>query len=233
MKSCSLPSLLLLLCLSATASLMAAEPTTPTYDRVSLSASAESDVENDLLVAELFMQREGSDAAGLAREVNEALEWAVGEAKKIPEVKMQTLDYRTYPQYNKQVLSGWRVRQAMRLESANTSVLSELVGRLQERLAVDSVAYKLSPEQRQQAENALIQVALDAFIERAKLITEQFGRADYRLVNVDVSTSGFAPRPMYRAALGNARVEAAAPSFEPGSQAVRVQVSGTIELRVQ
>jgi predicted secreted protein len=209
------------------------EETAPTYDRVTLSASAESDVPNDLLSAELFIQREGADAAQLAREVNAAVEWALEQSKKIDTVKMRTLDYRTHPLYKEQMLTGWRVRQAISLESADTSALSDLVGVLQERLALDSIAYKLSPAQREQAENTLIQSALASFMRRAKLITEQFGRSEYRLVNLDVSNSGvMGPRPMYRNAMVM-RADAAAPAIEAGSQTVKVQVNGVIELKVQ
>ena len=204
-----------------------------TYDRVSLSAAAETEVPNDLLTAVLFAQREGSEAASLAPEVNRAIGWGVTEAKKMPQVKVRTLEYRTHPVYNKQTLSGWRVRQSIRLESADASLLSELVGRLQKRLAVDSIAYRLSPERRQQAENELIQRALTAFTERAKLIAEQLGRTKYRLVKVDVNTSGGVPRPIYRSAMAMQAEAAPSPTIEPGTQRVQVQVSGTIELRVQ
>ncbi len=229
-----LPGLLALLGVVLVSTAVAAEEKSLTYDRVSLSAAAETEVPNDLLTAVLFAQREGSEASHLAGEVNRAIDWGVEEAKKVPQVKVRTLEYRTHPVYNKQTLSGWRVRQSIRLESADASLLSELVGRLQKRLAVDSIAYRLSPERRRQAENELIQQALDAFTERAKLIAKQLGRLEYRLVKVDVNAGGTVPRPIYRASVMAMRADAAPPpAIEPSTQTVQVQVNGTIELRVQ
>ena len=229
-----LPGLWVLLGVVLSSAGVAAEEKPLTYDRVSLSAAAESEVPNDLLTAVLFAQREGSEASRLAQEVNRAIDWGVEEAKKVPRVKVRTLEYRTHPVYNKQTLSGWRVRQSIRLESADASLLSELVGRLQKRLSVDSIAYKLSPERRRQAENELIERALAAFTERAKLIAKQLGRPEYRLVKVDVNTGGTVPRPIYRTSAMAMRADAAPPpAIEPGTQTVQVQVNGTIELRVQ
>ena len=216
-----LPGLWVLLGVVLASAAVAEEDKPLTYDRVSLSAAAESEVPNDLLTAVLFAQREGSEASRLAQEVNRAIDWGVEEAKKVPQVKVRTLEYRTHPVYNKQTLSGWRVRQSIRLESADASLLSELVGRLQKRLAVDSIAYKLSPERRRQAENELIERALAAFTERAKLIAKQLWRPEYRLVKVDVNTGGTVPRPVYRSATMAMRADAApSPAIEPGTQTV-------------
>jgi predicted secreted protein len=204
-----------------------------TYDRVSLAASAEREVSNDVLTALLYIQREGSDAASLAEEVNRAIEWGVAEAKKLPAVKVQTRDYRTHPIYSKQTLSGWRVRQSMRLESVDAAGLGALLGRLQQRLALESLGYELSPERRTSVENELIGEAIAAFSARARLIAEQFGRRDYRLVSVDIGSGGTPPRPYLRSAALPMRAESAAPTIEAGSQTVEVQVRGTIELQVQ
>lgn len=227
-------TVLMVFALTLSCAVLATEDNPQTYDRVSLSAGAESEIPNDLLTAVLFMQREGNDASQLATEVNLSIEWAVIEAKKLAQVKVRTLEYRTHPVYSKQTLTGWRVRQSIRLESADASILSDLIGRLQERLAVDSITYRLSPERRRQVENELIQQALDAFSERAKLIAERLGRPEYRLVHINVDSAGAMPRPMYRSAAVSLQAEAvSAPSIEPGTQTVEIKVNGTIELTVQ
>jgi len=202
------------------------------YDRVSLGAQAEDEVENDLLSAVLYSQREGEDASHLATEVNKAVEWAVAEASKVPQVQVQTLEYRTDPVYDRQTLKGWRVTQSLRLRSADTARLSDLVGRLQQRLAVENITHELSPQARERAEDALIRQALDAFTRRAKLITEQLGRPGFRLVDMNVQTSADVPRPMMRG-MAMARMAESAPTLEPGTRTVRVQANGTIELQVQ
>lgn len=206
----------------------------PPYDRVSLSVSAEAEVENDILVAVLFSQRDGADVAAPAGEVNEAVAWAVERAKLVSEVKVQTLDYRSHPVYRKEVLTGWRVSQSIRLESHDAAALSVLIGELQQRLGLRSVGYAVSPQRRREAEDRLIAEAIGSFRARADLVTRELGRARYRIVQVDVNTgSRPIPRmPMQRMALAsNARDTP--PTLEAGTRSVQVSVAGSIELQVQ
>jgi predicted secreted protein len=92
----------------------------------------------------------------------------------------------------------------------------------------------LSPQRRRQVENELIQQALDAFSERARLIAGQLGRPDYRLVHITVGGRDDTPRPRYQSAVMSMQAEAASvPSLEPGTQTVEIQANGTIELTVQ
>lgn len=200
-----------------------------TYDRISLSARAGAEVANDVLTAVLYVQREGPRPADLAREVNRAVAWGIERARKVPGLEVRTLDYQTIPLYKDRTLRGWRVRQSLRLQSKDSAALSELIGTLQQRLALASVGYRLSPGQREQAENRLIVKALEAFGARAREVTKTLGRKDYRIVKLDISTSGGAPRPYLR----TMRVEAAAapaPVLEAGKDRVEVRVSGVIEL---
>ncbi len=205
-----------------------------TYDRVRLSASAGGDVENDTLVAILYSQKEGGKVSGLADEVNRAIKWGVERAKRTPEVDVQTKEHQTNPIYRKQVLRGWRVRQSFQVKSRNAAQLSKLLGKLQERLAIQSVHYDVSPEKRNNAENVLIANAIAHFKNRAELITTQFGRKNYRLVQMDVNTSNSQPRPMrMRAATMAMEAAVAPPSLEAGVQRVQVTATGTIELLLE
>jgi len=199
------------------------------YDRVNLSASASDEVENDLLVAVLFEQREGQDPASLAAQVNRAIAAGLERAKRIPGVKVQTLDYRTTPVYRKAVLSGWRVRQSIRLESRDTAALGRLIGDLQASLQVQSIDYRISEERRARAEDGLIKRALAGFGQRAKLIAGELGRPGYRVVSLNVATQGAPMQPMRLRMM--AADAMAAPALEPGTQQLNVSVSGTVELK--
>ena len=204
-----------------------------TYDRISLSASASVQVENDTLVAVLYAQREGRDPAKLADEVNQHVRWAVDQAKQAAGITLKTLDYHTSPVYRDGKLSAWRVRQSIRLESTDSAQLSTLIGALQEKLAVQSVTHTISPESRRQAENSLIAAAIRAFNSRASLVTKELDRDDYRLVRMEVNTSDrpIHPPPM-RATAMTMKAAAAPPILEPGTQEVRITVVGTIELQI-
>lgn len=206
-----------------------------TYDRVNFSVSVNEEVENDTVTAVLYAQREGSGAGALADMVNKDITWAVELAKKAPALKVQSGGYQTFPVYSKQTLTGWRVRQSIVLETRDPAALSELLGQLQQRIAIQSIAYSISPERRQAVEKQLISAALARFQERAEMITGQFKRPDFRIVNLDINTGGGPPvRPMGRGAMMMAAEAAPSPpTLEAGTDMVTVTVHGTIELQVR
>ena len=204
-----------------------------TYDRIDFSVVATRQVENDTLVAILYVQREGEDAGKLVDAVNRSIQWGLAQARKASELKIQTLDYHTNPVYRNQKLQGWRVSQSIRLESRDASQLSHIIGILQERLAVRSVQYDISPARRAQVETELIGEAISKFTKRAELITAELDRKGYRLVKMNVNTSS-SPPPRRAPQLMAMRAEpaVAAPEFEAGTQSLQVYVAGTVELKI-
>jgi len=213
----------------------AAHDAAPTYDRINFRVTASRDVDNDTLVAVMYHERSGQKPASMADEVNRTIAWAVDLAGKTSGIKVQTLQYRQEPIYRNQIISGWKVRQSIRLESEDVAALSELVGELQSRLSVSSLRYTISAEVRRKVEDELITEALDRFKRRGKLISREIGRPDYRIVNIDIATSGGSPAPV-RMRTVSAMAESGsvtAPTLEPGVQSVTVSVSGTIELELK
>jgi predicted secreted protein len=208
------------------------DQTPPTYDRVSLSANAGEEVENDTLVAILYAQLEGSNTARISAEVNQRIEAAVTLTKKHPEIKVQTREYSTSPIYRKQNIDGWRVKQSIELKSRDSNTLSELIGELQQQLAVQSISYTISPQQRQKREEALMAKAIANLKRRAALISSEMGFKEYRLVEMNINTSGgSAPRPYLARGMAMEMAAAPAPRIEAGTQRIEVGISATIELR--
>ncbi len=164
------------------AATMASEDNETHYDRISLLATASDEIENDILETTLSVQREGNNPSELSEEVNAAIQWAIGEAKKVSGVTVQTMGYQTTPVYQQRRLSAWRVRQSLRLESKDIAELSQLIGKLQERLTVDRVGYRISVQRRNTMEENLITEAIALFQRRAKLVAKQMNRGRYRVV---------------------------------------------------
>ncbi len=206
----------------------------PVYDQVELSASAEQDVANDLLVAVLYTEHEGQRQAEVAGRVNDAMTWALGIAKPAPGIKVQTLQYSTWPIYanDSTSVTGWRARQALRIEGRDAKAVGELIASLQARLAVESITHAVSREARRTAEDALTTGALAQFDARARQIAQALGRPGYRLVRLHVADSGQPGMPVtYRAVMmAEAAVKAAPAQIEAGEQTLSVTVSGTIQL---
>jgi predicted secreted protein len=210
-----------------------AHETPQIYDRINFQVSAVEEVENDTLVVVMYSERSGQKPSTIADEVNRNIGWAVDLAKKNSAIKVQTLHYRQDPMYTNQSISGWKIRQSIRLESTEAASLSALIGKMQGRLSVASLRYTVSPTRRNKVERRLIAEALNRFKSRGEQIKVELGRTGYRIVNIDVITSGQSPAPVrMRAAAMMEDSAVAAPSIEPGVQSVSVQASGTIELKI-
>lgn len=202
------------------------------YNRISLSASAEREVENDLLVANLYAEHQAQKQQDVANHVNKAIRWALERCKGVETVKVQTTQYNTSPLYNKQIINGWRARQGIRLESTDAATLGELIGDLQEQLLVASIDYGVSKQSRDSAEEELTEQALRLFMKRARHISQTLGRDGFQIVQIHVNAQGGRPVPISYATRGLARAEAmdAAPAIESGVQNVSVSVNGTVEI---
>ena len=101
-------------------------------------------------------------------------------------------------------------------------------------LAVESIHYQASPDKMREVEETLIEEAVDAFTQRAKLITNQFGYKQYRLIGITINTAG---QPIHAVRTrGHTMVmqaEVASPVIEAGTQDIQITVIGTIEIQTE
>ena len=91
------------------------------------------------------------------------------------------------------------------------------------------MSFSVSPGLRNSTDDELISEALKVFEKRAKNITQQLNRKNYKIVDINVSTSvnHYARRNYELAAMAS---KIAAPSIEGGEQTLQVMISGQIEL---
>lgn len=201
------------------------------YNRVHLSASAQTELANDTIIVSLYAEEEGGSPAQLADIVNKKIVWGVALLKKHPEIKFQTQAYSTNPVYQQNRIKSWRVRQSIELESQKIAETSELLGQLQSQLALQGLRFSVSPALQTKTDDALIAEALAAFGQRAQLVSDQLKRKGYKLVDINISTSGGNPVLFQRNEMSSMAMKSvAAPALEAGEQTVVVTVSGSIEL---
>lgn len=172
----------------------------------------------------------------MADTVNQAISWALALAKQQTAVESRTLNYTTNPVYTDGRVTGWQVRQSIQLKSKDSKVLSGLLGQLQEKLRIEGINYSVSPEVQTATEKTLIEQALKNFKERAEQLKTGMGRAEYRVVKLDVQAVGneFQP-PLYRMAAmdtAGAAPAPAPPSLDSGKQNLQVNVQAEIELSI-
>jgi predicted secreted protein len=201
------------------------------FNLVSLNAQAEREIPNDLLAAALAAEAEGVDPAQLADGVNRTMQRALATALAYKGVKTRSGGYQTIPVYDKNRVSRWRVRQELRLESADFASATELIGKLQANLMVTGMTLTVSGEARRKAENGLIAEALAAFEERARVVRDSMKAKAYRIRDLQVSPAGAPVRPLAMASRAMAAESFAAPAVEPGTTRILITVSGTIQLQ--
>lgn len=225
----ALRALLAVLLVGATPAWAHDAPSAAEFNLVTLSAQAERDVQNDVLHATLAAEAEGAEPARLADEINTKMRRALETAREARGIKAQSGNYQTYPVYDKGRIVRWRVRQELRLESADFAAATALVGRLQASLVVTRLALGVSGEARRQAEDALVAEAIAAFEERARLARDALRAKGYRIRDLQIGGSGpVVPRPLAARALA---AEIAPPVVEGGTTRIVVTVSGTVQLQ--
>jgi predicted secreted protein len=161
------------------------------------------------------------------------MEWALSLAKTEKKVSVNTGNYQTYPVLHKNEHKGWRGQQDLELEGEDTRRISDLVGKLQERLQVKTIRFSVSDKKRHAVENRLISEALDAFRERAGIIGENLQANSFRIVDINVDTATRRPPVPYQARMSSMAMKEDVPvAVEAGESQVTVTVSGTIELQL-
>ena len=223
---------LLLLCMAVTAGTGLADDELR-YNQVRLQSQQTESVSNDTMHVTLQTYAEMQDPAKLAARINQEMEWALAQVKQVQGVKLRTGSYQTWPVTRKEVTTGWRGQQDLILESRDTQGLSRLAGQLQAKLQIKSMNFTVSDEKRVTVENRLIDLALNAFRERAGIVGDNLKADGYRIVELNVGTSTARPPMMHQARVASMSMEAVdAVAVEGGESDVRVTVSGTIEMQI-
>ncbi|MEJ2213353.1 MAG: SIMPL domain-containing protein [Gammaproteobacteria bacterium] len=204
-----------------------------TYNRIHFSVIAEKQVSADEIIVTMSVQRNGPDIAMLADQVNRTMKTALKTANKEKGIQVETLNYQTNKNYQKGKQSGWQVSQSMSLIGSDMEQMSELIGKLQAELQLNSITYQVSSERKQQIEDELSEIALKKFTAKAAKYSNSLNRSNYQIVQISLSNQNTSPpRPMLMARQGAmmAAESIAAPSIQPGDQKISITATGSIEL---
>ncbi len=208
----------------------------PLYNVFSLSSEASAEIDNDLMTATLVVQQEDKDAALLANKVNAAMSWAVNVLRPYSTLDTKTRDYQTYPRYDtsqSRRLIGWRATQTLQIQTDDFEAAGKAIQKLQEKLQVQGIQLSTKPDTRAAASDELINDALTAFKERARLVQRNLGATSFKILDVTIQTDqGGVPRYESRAQLSEAVRSYATvePTIEAGTSRVSVQVFGRVQL---
>ena len=153
----------LLLCVCVAPACAAADES-DTYNRVSFTVDSLREVENDWATAVIGVTHEDTDPARLADRINQDVQWGLGLAKAERAVSVRTGGYRTRPisDPKQNRLRRWRGGQDLVIEGSDPKALSALLGRLQEKLQLQSLQFTVSPSKRRSVEAEIIDDGLRA-----------------------------------------------------------------------
>lgn len=200
---------------------------------VDLNAEASRLAPNDLARAQAYIELGDSTPSALAKKVNVIMQSALTTSRPYTTVKVRSGNTSTYPVYGKngRTIESWRMRSELLLESKDQAALSELLGKLQNDLAVGQLTLQPSEETTRQTENEAIADGIAAFNARAKIVADSLGKS-WRVLHMNVNHTGGMPTPrpmMMRSKAVMAEAMADMP-VEAGESRVAVSISGQIEI---
>ncbi len=210
-------------------------PGGPSRDALTLDATVATDVIPDLAVITLVAEAQGVEAASVTREVQQAINAALAQAKATPGVAAQTGAFATNQRVtNKGVRDGWTVRAELILKANDFAVLGALAGKLaQQKLMIVGTGFELSRELRDREEAALIERAIAAFRSKAQTASRAFGFGKFTLREVNLgSINGDArptqPRPFSLRSAASSAADAEPMAIEGGKVTLTLTVNGSI-----
>jgi predicted secreted protein len=213
----------------------AAAPAAPSQV-LHLSASAQTEVPQDWLAMVMSVQRDGLQAPAVQKQLNTALAAALAVATpqtQAGSVEVRTGEMNVSPRYGRDgKISGWQGSAQLVLQGRDAVQIATLAGQLTD-WTVSQIDWRLSSEQKKEAETRIQAEAVERFQSKAQSLTRQFGFASYTLKEVRVSAQetgeGVMPRRV-------SMVQMEAPSASPvptlaGKSLVVVNISGSIQLQ--
>ncbi len=212
------------------------------HTALNISATENIEVEQDMLVASLRIQEESKDAKSVQKTINEAMANAVALVKKYPSLKVETGQYYVHPDYryiktpeenNKQILDKWRGSQTLTIKSEVAEDVLNITGQIQDMgFMMNGLNYQLSQKKHEETRDGLMEITVKKLRDRAMRVAKALGKTDVDIVEINVDSNNYNPRPVYARA---AKMEMMAMSSDampaPTAEAGETNVSMTISAR--
>lgn len=214
---------------------------------VTLSASDQKKVSQDLLVASLRIEVDNKDSRKVQDDINKAMKAALDLAKAEASIKVSTGSYYVYsydPNPSPTPLSNaemkkrnvWKGSQTIDLKSKDAEKILDLLGKIQDMgFVMNGLNYTLSPELAEAQKDELLAGALKKIQDKAALVTKILGRSGYEIADLTIDNS-YMPQPpvaMMSMARGGRmeKADMAAPVAAPSEEDVTLSVSARIVLK--
>jgi predicted secreted protein len=206
---------------------------------LNLNTSATIEVQKDVLAIAFSTTREGVDAQAVQSQLKQALDAALGEARKVAkpgQLEVQTGNFSLYPRYgnpNKSgqpSITGWQGSTELLVSGKDSAAIASLAGRVQS-MSIARVQWQLSREAREKVEGEASAQAIARFRAQAAQMAQAFGYSGYtvREVSVSLNEQGQPPQPMMMSRAKVAMADEALPT-EGGKGDVVASVNGSVQM---
>lgn len=215
---------------------------------VTLTASDQKKVDQDVLVASLRIEVENKDSRKVQDDINQAMKKALGTVSADPAIKASTGNYFVYsydPNPSPTPLSVaeqkkravWKGSQTLDLQSKDSQKILDSVAKIQDMgFVMNGLNYMLSSELAEAQRDDLMVGALKKIQKKADLIAKTLGKSGYEITEVTVE-GAYMPQPqpvmMMKASMGR-RAESdamAAPVAAPSESEVNLSVTARVLLK--
>ncbi len=207
----------------------------PPQDVLTLAASAAVEVQYDVIAMTLSTTRDGSDATAVQSQLRQAIDAALGEARKAQrpgQIEVRTGAFSLTPRYGNRgaQITGWVGTGQVVLEGRDMAAIAQVAGRLAT-VTVAHVGYALSRETRDRVEADAVSQAIARFRSRAGDYAKQFGFNGYtvREVNVGTADPNIVQPMMRQRMVASAAADESIP-VEAGKAMLTVTVNGSVQM---
>jgi predicted secreted protein len=230
-------------------------PTTGTL--IIVPATGEVTHANDEATASFMVEEQDKDKAAAASRVNEKMKQGTDIVRRDdPKAVLKTMGYYTYPVYPEdrpipvdgvaikkpRLPTSWRVGQYLEVKTSNLAGLPKMTSSVQKIMALNGIAFGLSPATTKKLDDQRIKVTYQNLNERIASIAAAMGRnvSDAVVETIDFEGSGNyagggqaadAGAPMMMRAKGNMEQQVAEPSFEPGETTLQMRLVGKVKFK--
>lgn len=157
---------------------------------VNFSATAEQEVAYDVMQVALYIQEENNSLKTLNQSINDKVNNALAVIKKQSAVEIAENSRDTQVRYSdKGKQNGWSGRATLVLQSKDFSALSQVLGELDEKFAIENINPQLSVEARAALEDQLIIQAMAKFKHKAELLQQSLNAKGYQIVDLSVHSA--------------------------------------------
>jgi predicted secreted protein len=209
-------------------------PWQPPQNVLQLSASATAEIPQDQLALTLAVTREGADAGAVQQQLRSVLEPALAEARRLVErgqLDVRSGNFAVFPRHGRDGrIQSWQGTAELVLEGRDISRIAQAAARVPG-MTVSGMAFSLSREEQQRAQEQVQRQAVETFRARAASLSRDFGFSGYTLREISVqSHEQGAPRPRMAAMEARAAANDASVPVEAGRAIVVVSVSGSVQM---